>query len=142
MRAVLDANVIISALLSPDGSPARIVRAWQQGGFELTVSPFLLDELERALAYPKLRRRIDAEEAEAVVAWLSRSATVAPDPDEAPPIHAVDPGDDYLIALAAAQDAFLVTGDDHLLRLADRLPVHSPREFADLLSEHGQTELR
>jgi predicted nucleic acid-binding protein len=55
LHAILDANVLIAALLSPRGSPARLLRAWMNGAFELIVSPGLLAELERALAYPKLR---------------------------------------------------------------------------------------
>ncbi len=139
MRAVLDPNVIISALLSPDGSPARALREWRHGGSDLVLSPLLLAELERALAYPKLRRRIPPEEAGAVVGWLARSATVAPDPDGPPPLRSPDPGDDYLIALAAAQSALLVSGDEHLLGLGGRLPVHSPAEFLDLLRERDET---
>lgn len=139
MRAVLDPNVIISALLSPDGSPARALREWQHGGFELVVSPLLLAELERALAYPKLRRRIPPEETGAVVEWLVRAATVAPDPDGPPPLRSPDPGDDYLIALAAAQSALLVSGDDHLLGLGARLPVYSPGEFLGLLLERDES---
>jgi predicted nucleic acid-binding protein len=55
------------------------------------------------------------------------------DPDEEPPVRSEDPGDDYLIALAAAERAVLVSGDKHLLALADRIPVYSPREFIDLV---------
>ncbi len=134
MRVILDPNVIISALLSPEGSPARALREWQQGAFELVVSPLLLAELERALAYPKLRRHIPAEEAEVVVDWLRRTATIALDPDDPPPVRSRDAGDDYLIALAAAQSALLVSGDDHLLQLADRIPVYPPAEFLEVLS--------
>lgn len=133
MRVILDPNVIISALLSPEGSPARALREWQQGAFELIASPLLLAELERALAYPKLRRRIPAEEAGAVVAWLARAATIAPDPDAPPPLRSPDPGDDYLIALAASQGAVLVSGDAHLLGLADQIPVYSPADFLERL---------
>jgi putative PIN family toxin of toxin-antitoxin system len=131
VRAILDPNVIISALLSPDGSPARALREWQQGGFELIVSPLLLAELERALAYPKLRRRIDPEDAKALVDWLARAATTAPDPARPPPVRSPDPGDDYLIALAAAQGAVIVSGDAHLLQLVGKIPVHSPADFLD-----------
>lgn len=138
MRVILDPNVIISALLSPEGSPARALREWQQGGFELIASPLLLAELERALAYPKLRRHIPADEAGAVVEWLARAATIAPDPDVPPPLRSPDPGDDYLIALAAAQDALLVSGDAHLLGLAGRLLVYRPAEFLDLLKERDE----
>ncbi len=76
MRAVLDANVLISAALSPRGTPARLVLAWQAGAFELVVSPLLLAEVRRALAYPKLFRLVSATDADAYVAWLGRSAEV------------------------------------------------------------------
>ena len=129
MRAVLDANVIISALLSPDGAPARVLRAWLDGGFELVVSRDLLAELERALAYPKLRKHVPAEDARDVIDWLASTAEMTEDPDDPPEVRSRDPGDDYLIALAESERAVLVSGDDHLLELADRIPVLTPAEF-------------
>jgi uncharacterized protein len=129
LRAVLDPNVLISALLSPRGAPAKLLRAWVDGAFELVVSPLLLAELERALTYPKLRKRIPAEDAAAFVDWLSRSAAMAEDPDVAPPTRSPDPGDDYLLALAAQERAALVSGDGDLLGLDTRLPIHSPAAF-------------
>lgn len=139
MRAVLDPNVIISALLSPTGAPARALRAWQEGAFELVVSAQLLSELERALAYPKLRRRIDPDDAQRLIEWLGRHATLAPDPDEPPQVGSTDPGDDYLLSLAGREQAALVSGDRHLLVLADELPVFSAASFLALLEhEEGQ----
>ena len=44
-----------------------------------------------------------------------------------------DPGDDYLIALAGAERAVLVSGDKHLLDRAERLPVLSAAQFLNLL---------
>jgi predicted nucleic acid-binding protein len=35
MRAVIDTNVLISALMAPHGIPARIYNAWQEGHFTL-----------------------------------------------------------------------------------------------------------
>ena len=64
MRAVLDVNVIVSGLLSPSGAPARVLAAWLEGGYDLVVSPLLLEELERGLAYAKLRKRVSEEEAQ------------------------------------------------------------------------------
>jgi len=133
VRAVLDPNVIISGLLSRDGSPARVLLAWQEGRVEVLASPRLLEELERALGYPKLRARISRPDAQAALQWLSQGATIVGVPDEEPPVRSEDPGDDYLIALAAAERAVLVSGDKHLLALADRIPVYSPREFIDLV---------
>lgn len=132
MRAVLDPNVIISAALALTGAPAQLLRAWQRGAFELVVSDALLRELERALAYPKLRRQIPADDAVELVRWLENSATDAADSHE-PPFRSSDPGDDYLIGLAAGARAVLVSGDRHLLELAPAIPVRSPREFFELL---------
>ena len=136
MRVVLDPNVIISALLSPDGAPARTLRAWLQGHFELVASPLLLEELARALAYPKLRKLIEPQEGDRVIEWL-RSASMAADPEGAPPIRSPDRGDDYLIALAEAERAVLASGDQHLLGLAEDLPIYSPVGFLGLLEEQG-----
>ncbi len=133
MRAVLDPNVAISGLLSRAGTPAQVLLGWQEGRFELIVSPLLLDELERALGYPKLRKRIPPDEASAVLGWLAEGATLADDPPDEPPVPTQDPGDDHLIALAAEQRVALVSGDKHLLALAGRIPVYSPRDFLDLL---------
>jgi len=135
MRAVLDPNVIISGLLTPTGNAAHLLKAWESGEFELIASPALLQELRRALGYPKLRRHISEEEADGVVGWLSESATVAADPNTAPPVHSADAGDDYLIALAASRQAILVSGDGHLLDLAHQIPVVEPARFRERLSD-------
>jgi putative PIN family toxin of toxin-antitoxin system len=135
VRTVLDPNVIISGLLSRAGRPAQILRAWDEGQFELVVSRKLLDELVRALSYPKLRRHISEEDAKAVIGWITASATTAADPGSEPPVRSEDPGDDYLVALAWAERAVLVSGDTHLLDLASEIPVYSPRRFLALLAE-------
>ena len=143
MRAVLDPNVIISGLISPTGAPAEVLRALERGEFELVASAALLDELSRALAYPKLRRRISADDAEAATGWIEQSGTSAADPRQPPEFRSADAGDDYLIALAAAEQAILVSGDQHLLTLADEIPVRSPRQFLELLAvTSGGTEPR
>jgi predicted nucleic acid-binding protein len=43
--------------------------------------------------------------------------------------------DDYLIALAESQRAVLVSGGAHLLDLSARIPVRSPRDFLELLTQ-------
>jgi len=135
VRAVLDPNVLISALLSPVGAPAQLLIAWRGGSFELIVSPALVAELRRALNYPKLRKRIPTADAEAFLMWLQGAAILAIDPDEGPPVHAPDPGDDYLIALARSEEAMLVTGDRHLLGLAEQLPIFAARDFLEQLDK-------
>lgn len=132
MRAALDVNILIAALLSGRGAPAELIRRWLGGELELVVSPLLLDELERALTHPKLRRRISADEGNAFVALLRTAAIGAADPAPATR-RSSDPEDDYLLALAEHERAFLVSGDRHLLLLAGELPILSARELLDEL---------
>ena len=93
MRAVLDPNVIISAALSPGGSPARVLTEWLEGRFEIIASPDLLYELERALAYPKLRKRIPESDAAALVRLIEGGSVLREDPAD-PPAISKDPGVD------------------------------------------------
>jgi putative PIN family toxin of toxin-antitoxin system len=132
LRAVLDANILVSALLAPSGTPAQIVSRWLAGQFELVVSELLLAELERVLASTRLQRRVVADEAAAFLALLRRHAIAASDP-ALPAARSTDPDDDYVLALAEAEQAIVVSGDRHLLALADSLPVRTAREFLDEL---------
>ncbi len=87
MRAVLDPNVVISGALSPRGAPADVLRSFGGGEFELIASQALLDELQRALGYPKLRRHVSKSDAADLVRWVADSATVVVDPDNDPPVR-------------------------------------------------------
>ena len=133
LRVVLDPNIVVAAALSPQGAPAELLRHWVAGGFELVVSEKLLAELDRALAYPKLRKRIALADARALISLLARAATVALDPDDVPR-HSRDPGDDCLLALAEATRSILVSGDNDLLSLADLFPVWTARALVDVLA--------
>ena len=133
MRALLDANVLVSAVLSKTGAPARLLELWLAGTFELVVSETLLSEVERALAYPKVRDRIAPGEAAELVRLLREIADVVTDPDAPPPVRSPDARDDYLLALAVSEDVRLVTGDAHLLGLLERLPILTPRAFLEQL---------
>lgn len=129
MRAVVDVNVLISGVLSAEGSPAEILRASRDGQFELIVSELLLAELRRTFAYPKLRKRIAPEKAAAFVNWVRDHGTVADDPASPPRVASRDPDDDYLLALAIDRRAYLITGDQDLLVLRSDLPILTPAHF-------------
>lgn len=135
MRAVVDPNVIISGLLSPRGAPARVLTAWLNGGYDLVVSPLLLEELERALGYPELRKRVTESDTRRLLELLRREADLRDDPAGAPPVRSPDPGDDYLISLAAATQSVIVSGDHHLLDLRDELPIYASADFLSLIEE-------
>ena len=134
MRAVLDPNVLVSAVLSRGGTPAALLRAWLEGGFELIVSSALLGELERVLCYPKIATRIRPDEARELLDVLRLQAGIIEDPDSAPLVRSPDPHDD-LICLGEAATAVIVSGDSDLLGLADQIPVYTPMAFLALLAQ-------
>jgi predicted nucleic acid-binding protein len=45
MRAILDANILWSALLSPLGAPAKILETWERNFFTLVACEELVAEL-------------------------------------------------------------------------------------------------
>ena len=97
----------------------------------------MIAEFTRALAYPKLRKRIPAEKAAAFLSWVRDHGTLAEDPPDPAPVSSPDPDDDYLLALAISRRAFLITGDQHLLGLQENLPILTPAEFVSKLRENG-----
>lgn len=131
IRAVLDTNVYVAALLSRRGAPARLVSALQEGLFDAITCPKQLDELTGVLARPKILRYVGSETAQDFVTWLERVAVIVPDPNDVAAVSP-DPDDDYLIALARIGRAqVIVSGDAHLLGLADVDPkTIPPAEFA------------
>ncbi|HET9198105.1 MAG TPA: putative toxin-antitoxin system toxin component, PIN family [Solirubrobacterales bacterium] len=128
-RAILDPGVLVSALITPTGIPAKLLRTARQGAFDLLVSRLLLDELETVLRREKFRRYLDLADVSAGIRLLLDEGQLVPDPAGPPPVRCADPDDDYLIALAHQQEAALVSGDRHLLALAGKIPVFSPGEF-------------
>ena len=137
LRVVLDPNIVVAAALSPQGAPADLLQRWVAGGFELVVSEQLLAELDRVLAYPKLRERVTLADARALISLLARAATISVDPEDAPR-RSRDPGDDYLLALAETTHSILVSGDNDLLSLAGSFPVWTARALADALAADEQ----
>jgi putative PIN family toxin of toxin-antitoxin system len=133
VRAVLDANVLVSAALSGRGAPAELVRRALHGELEMIVSEHLIQEVERTLASTKLAGRGTPADKAAYVGLLRDIALRAADSSEPSSLHSSDPDDDYLLALARQEHASLVSGDAHLLELRDRAPIFTPRELLDRL---------
>jgi uncharacterized protein len=138
-RVVLDASVLISALISPHGIPAELVRRWLAGWFELVVSERLLREVERAAARPKIRHRASSHERRELLELIRSQAVLIEDPTDIDPVVAADPADDYLFALARAAGALaIVSGDRHLTELRGVNPrVLTPRGLLVLLESLG-----
>lgn len=110
MRVILDTNVLVSALLTPDGVPARLLDAWFEGRYELLTSESQLEELRLVTRHPKVRRYIESAIAGGLVNDLRHFAELL---TELPNVEASDdPADNFLLAMAEAGRAdYLATGD-------------------------------
>ena len=135
MRVVLDTNVLLAALISPGGGPARLYEAWKLGRFELLTSGEQLDELSRVTRYPTIRPLITVSEAGRMINQIRALAILAERsrPTEVSP----DPADDFLFAIAESAHAdYIVTGDRSgvlKIRKHGRTRILTVAQFAALL---------
>lgn len=108
IRAVIDTNVLVSAMISSAGNEALLLMAINQGLVTPYFSPEILDEYSEVLLRPRFR--FPGNEVDALLDLFrlrgkllnpESTARISPDPD-----------DDKLIACALAAEAdFLVTGN-------------------------------
>lgn len=117
-RVVVDTNLWIRALL---GGPATlpVLEAWQAGEFIVLISQSLLDELEEVSQRPRLRARIDAGQANALLEqlrwrgeWVEATAV---------PPRCRDPKDHPVLATAISGQADAIVSGDGDLRADDEL---------------------
>lgn len=138
LRAVLDANVLVSALIRPQGPPGQIViRLLEDRAFALVTSRAILAEVRRALAYPRVRKHLVASDEELDL-WVASLGLIAEPVEGRLRIRAVaeDPEDDkYIVAAVEGLAQFIVTGDAHLLALEayEGVRIVTPRVFLALL---------
>jgi uncharacterized protein len=108
IRAVIDTNVLVSALISPSGNEALVLLAVKQGLVRPCVSPAVLKEYSAVLARPKFA--FSPDEITALIDLLQDQGDLlhpAPLSGMSP-----DPEDDKFIACAlTAQADFVVTGN-------------------------------
>ena len=138
LRAVLDANVLTSALIRPQGPPGQIVSLLlEQQGFELIVSEAILAEFRHCLAYPRVRKYLTATD-EDLDLWVTALGLVADvvKGERLLNIVADDPDDNkYLVAAVEGRADYLVSGDNHLLdiREYEGIRIITPRKFLTIL---------
>jgi len=144
MRVLLDANVVIRALLplpNPYRSVDVIVDAALRRSFTVLMPRQLRREvLTRTSGRPYLNTRIERSDAERLVTLLEQTGEKQPVLVGPHSPFCRDPKDDYLVAYALSGAAdYLVTGDDDLLVLDGRFPfrIVRPPELLAVLREQG-----
>ena len=143
--AVLDVNVIISAMLGALGFPRQVVDAFRAGRFVAATSAGIIAEVETKLRLPRIGRRYRLTDED--VAWAVELLTSFAQ-DVVVPAHEVivvtgDPEDDLVLATGRLAGAdYLVTGDRGLLELEsyEGMTIVTPREFMAVLQQDQTSE--
>ena len=135
LRTVLDTNVLVSALLFPEGSTSWLRRMWRSRAILPLVSRETAWELIRVLGYPKFS--LTRHEREDLLAdYLPYcESVVVEEPLSLPDCR--DPFDRPFLALSVAGEAdALVTGDADLLALAPdfAVPIVTPSALKEGVS--------
>jgi len=141
IRAVVDTNILVRAMIKPDGTVGPVLRRLRDGDYLLLYSEPLLAELADVLNRPRIRDKygLTQEDIEAVLALiLLRGEPVNPTRriDECR-----DPKDNMVLeaAISARADA-IVSGDEDVLTLHpfEGIPIIRPVDFLAMLNKEAQ----
>lgn len=141
MRAVIDTNVLLAALLWR-GPPHALLEQVRAGTLSMVSSPALLAELADVIG----RAKFDAilvktnTSRERSLAQVRQLADVIEPPPLREPVSR-DPDDDQVLALAlAAKVDLIVSGDNDLLSLGsfEGIPIVAPAQARGLVEAAGK----
>lgn len=134
-RTVLDTNVYASALMKPASIPGKALKKIIEDLlYEIVISEAILDEVQRVLFYPKVRKYIHGSDEE-LMHWIQAIGLVAhvvtsKNQDEV--IIHEDPDDDkFILAALEGKAKMIISGDAHLLKLKkyQGIKIITPQEF-------------
>jgi putative PIN family toxin of toxin-antitoxin system len=110
VRVVLDTNILISALMTPNGIGAQIIDAWSSDRFTILSHDLWLSEIRSVTRRPRIAERIRRIDAARLVNRLARSCERID--NIAKVVRSADPFDDFLLGIAETGRAdWLITGD-------------------------------
>ncbi|MCG2686410.1 putative toxin-antitoxin system toxin component, PIN family [Candidatus Parcubacteria bacterium] len=134
MRVILDANIIVSLLLTRGETIASIFDSWDGKKFDLLTSEKILEEITAVLGYEKIKTLIDPVERDALLEKVKLQAELVEATAELDVVR--DPRDNKYLECALDGNAdFVVSGDKHLLALKryGTIEILTPREFVRTL---------
>ena len=136
MKIVIDTNVVISGLISPSGPPAQIIDLWISNEFTVCLSTEIMEEYLSVLLRPKFQRIGTSKERYRLISQLVKlENTKMVDPDFQLDIISEDPDDNIFLECALEANAeIIISGDDHLLNLAEFEGIYilRPIEFLQM----------
>ncbi|MCL6635612.1 MAG: putative toxin-antitoxin system toxin component, PIN family [Peptococcaceae bacterium] len=136
IKAVVDTNVLVSAVCFPGGSPDLVFKAAIRKKYEMITCPFILAEFGRIL---KEKFSFSEEETMRAFELVENTSCHIVQPLTVPQIITAKPSDNHILACAMEAGAdYLVSGDTRHIQPIGRvggIKIVSPAEFLRLLAE-------
>ena len=135
IAAVFDTNVVVSGVLSPEGTPGKLLDALLDGLFQPVVTDSILAEYEDVLRRPKFG--FPANKVHFLVDAIRSRAKYAPFSSEFNALDLPDPEDVIFMEAASSLHVPIVTGNlKHFPKKAvGHIVILSPAAFLSRLRE-------
>ena len=134
IRVVIDTNILVSALLQPEGLPAAVFMLALSGQVQLCVSNAIFAEYDDVIRRPRLKRPLDVIEGtlqsiRKLGHWIKPTIRVE---------ECSDADDNVFLECAQAAKAdYLVTGNlRHFPRFWRQTKIITSREFLTMVAPH------
>ncbi|MFH1316565.1 MAG: putative toxin-antitoxin system toxin component, PIN family [Candidatus Woesearchaeota archaeon] len=131
-KVVIDTNIVISAMISKEGKPARILQLLFEKKIINFITKEILEEINGVLRRPLFRKYIDENYKQVMLEnFVINSILVDSKYNEK--IIDEDESDNMFINCALTVGADIISGDNHLLKLNEyqRIKIFSVNEFLD-----------
>jgi putative PIN family toxin of toxin-antitoxin system len=128
---VLDTNIIVSALLSPTGNPAKIYRMFLTGALSLVLSADIFEEYQEVLQRPRLCIPVDDAKTVLAAIW-QYGEEIVPVPSRN---TMIDEDDRIFYDTAKSAGAHLITGNKK--HYPQEPFILTPKEFLEFLSSQN-----
>lgn len=134
LRLVIDTNVLVSAVLKPEGLQRTVFLLATTKPARWYVSEPIMEEYSAVLARPELKIR---KSLRLQVIQLIKNHTYSVTPSQLPQVT-TDPDDNIFLECAdAARADYLVTGNQrHFPRFWKKTKIIHSREFLDIVAPH------
>jgi hypothetical protein len=137
-KVVLDTNIVVSAAICEDGNPARIFEMLLLEEITNYTTEQIIEEIKKVMARPKIAQRLSLVEIGFIISNFERFSDKVMIKEAINEVKD-DPEDNKFLECAVAASAgYIITGDEHLLKIKEFRGINS-LSCADFLNIVGQS---
>ncbi len=131
-KLVLDTNILVSALIAREGQPAKVFEKLILGEVENNSSKEIIGELKEVFGRKEITKRTTAKARQFILRhYLNNSIQVLPKSRIKVVEH--DSDNKFLEVAVEAKAQFIITGDQHLLKLKkfNEIKIITAKQFME-----------